>query len=43
MNNLSGRSQRIKQLDEKLYKKFLEGILTLEQCEQLLKIKQKSK
>ena len=39
MNNLSGRSQRIKQLDEKLYKKFLDGILTLEQCEQLLKIK----
>ena len=38
MNNLSGRAEKIKQIDIKVYQSFVNGILTLEQCEQLLKI-----
>ena len=38
MNNLSGRAEKIKQTDIKVYQSFVNGTLTLEQCEQLLKI-----
>ena len=38
MNNLSGRSELLKQTDIKVYQSFVSGLLTLEQCEQLLKI-----
>lgn len=38
MNNLSGRAEVIKQTDIKVYQMFVDGLLTLEQCEQLLKI-----
>lgn len=38
MDNLSGRAEIIKQKDIILYQDFVSGLLTLEQCEQLLTI-----